>query len=234
MGLTIHYELRLPRSTTEADVDTILATLRAYARTLPFEHVSPVASVSDPSLDDRKNRWSTCLEFWAMLIAEPFDEDETPFTGDVATARGFLVNPGEGCEPAGFGFLRRSDRIGVPLEWYWQCSCKTHYASNVSGAHFVACHSSLVKVLDRALKLGVDVTVQDETDYWETRDKTRLLGHVCSADGRVGGIPRPIINVVGLEHCAEAPIVGQPPFTRLETSDWQDEEHWDDQLGDPF
>jgi hypothetical protein len=37
MGHTIFYELGLPLSTTEADVDTVLAALRAYAQTLPFD-----------------------------------------------------------------------------------------------------------------------------------------------------------------------------------------------------
>jgi hypothetical protein len=102
--------------------------------------------------------------------------DEKPFTGDVATARGFLVNRGQQCETAGV----------------------------------------------------------DETNYWETRDKARLLGQVSSRDGRVGGIPRAIVKVVGLGHCTEAPSAGQPPFSRLETNAWEDEQDWDDLLGDPL
>jgi len=240
MGLTIHYELRLPTSMAEDDVDDIVAALQAYARTLPFEHVSPVTSVSDQPLwdlppSDRPlsdlpldtsgaDVWSSCLEGWAMLIAEPFDEDERGFTGDVTTARGFLVNPGEWCETATVGFLRCANTIGVPLGWYWQCSCKTQYASNISGAFFVACHTAVVALLDRAVRLGVDVTVEDETDYWEIRDEARLIRQVGSGNRLVERIAGPFVKVIGLEACDEAPIAGQRPFTRLETGEWEDED----------
>src|SRR5204862_2620576 len=82
------------------------------------------------------------------------------------------------CETAVFAFLKRADEPRTHEEWYWHCSCKTQYASVVSDAHLIACHTSLVRVLDRAIELGVDVVVRDETHYWETRDDRRLLDEV--------------------------------------------------------
>src|ERR1043166_6117068 len=113
-----------------------------------------------------------------MIIAEPYDEDAPALVGDVGTAKGFFVDPGDGCETATFGFLRRADEQGEHREWFWYCFCKTQYASVVSEDHFVKCHTGLVAILDVAARLGIDIVVRDETHYWETRDRSRLIKEV--------------------------------------------------------
>lgn len=220
MGLTLHYDLRLPASTPNEEVDRILAALRERAHELRFEFVSPVATVQprpQPSdADDRPGGW---LGFFASLIAEPYGEDRPALAGDVATARGFLVNPGEGCESATFGFLLRADATGSAREWFWQCSCKTQYASVVSDAHFVSCHTSLVSLLDHAVVLGVDVTVYDETGYWETRDERQLTDEVHRMNRLVAALAGRLADAIGPEHAIRAPIFEHRRFERLEMAE---------------
>ena len=135
--------------------------------------------------------------------------------GEPSTAQGFAVQPGEGCETAFFGLLKRSDDAGTRHEWFWHCSCKTQYASLVSDQHLVKCHSSLVSVLDSAIGLGIDVVVRDETSFWETRDETRLLSEVHKMNRLVArlagalGVKLPSGDV-------QAPIFQHRRFERLE------------------
>lgn len=216
MGLHLNYEMRLPGTASVGDVDRLLATLNAFARGLGFAEVSPVLALrpAQPGLraDDTSQNW---LSFWAPLIAEPYEQDLPFLTGDPSTARGFLVNPGDKCESATFGFLLRAGDTGGHLEWFWRCSCKTQYAAVVSNAHLVACHTSLVALLDRACSLGVDVTVRDETHYWETRDEARLIAEVAAMNRVVAAIAGRLMDAAGTVR-VEAPIFEHRRFERLE------------------
>jgi hypothetical protein len=97
---------------------------------------------------------------------------------DECSAIGFVVAPGQRCEPAPIGFLKRRDPEADREEWFWYTSCKTQYASVVSEKHLITCHSALVSVLDRAIEIGVDVVVRDETGYWESRETSVLVESV--------------------------------------------------------
>src|SRR5258707_1309667 len=123
MGLTLHYQLRLPASLSSESVDDVLRELRDAAVARGFGEVSWVQSMRSES--DRGGKWGQLLEFWAEVIAEPFEEEVSPVRGDQATASAFFVNPGRECETAAFGFLRRIDDEGVHGEWYWDYHCKT-------------------------------------------------------------------------------------------------------------
>jgi hypothetical protein len=206
MGLHLNYELRLLGSASIEHVDRVLGALHAFASTLPFAEVTPVANAD-------REAW---LEFWASLIAEPHDEEGPRLIGDTDTARGFLVNAGRGCETATFGFLFRADSAAAHGEWFWYCSCKTQYAAVVNDDHLVICHTSLVAVLDHAITLGVDVTVRDETHYWETRDSGRLVDEVRAMNGIIAAIAGKLSDAMGPEHTLQAPIFDHPNFERLE------------------
>jgi hypothetical protein len=207
MGLHLNYELRLPERTSAEDVDRVLGALHAFASTLPFAEVTFVAK------PEQEDDW---LSFWASLIADPYAEDGARLIGDADTARGFLVNAGRGCETATFGFLFRADSEAAHGEWFWYCFCKTQYAAVVSDDHLVTCHTSLVAVLDHAITLGVDVTVRDETHYWETRDSGRLIDEVRAMNGIIAAIAGKLSDAMGPEHTLQAPIFDHPNFERLE------------------
>ena len=139
-----------------------------------------------------------------------------PLLGDKASAQGFNIHPGEGCESAFVGLLRRSDASGEHAEWYWQCSCKTQYASVVSDAHLIACHTSLVRLLDFAVQCGVDVVVYDETHYWETRDESRLLSEVHAMNRIVANFAGRLSDAMGDRDDIQAAIFSHPRFEHLE------------------
>ncbi|MEO7455241.1 MAG: hypothetical protein ABIY52_03210 [Gemmatimonadaceae bacterium] len=210
MGLTIHFELRLPGSTPESEVDLRLGRLREQAEKMPFEFVAPLA-FGQATIND-----SDFLEIITSLIAEPMEGDIPPMSGDPSTTRAMLLSPGDGCEPAHFGFLRRSDESGAESEWYWRCHCKTQYASNVSDEHFVSCHTMLVELLDYAITLGIQVTVHDETDYWEHRDQVKLLESLSAMNHLMAAFAGRLADLMGPERSLEASIFEHPRFEHLE------------------
>jgi hypothetical protein len=206
MGLHLNYEFRLPATTAEHAVDAILAELRACAFERCAMGTSEMLDASVPGP----------IRFFASLIARPCEDEMPAMYGDVRTARGFYINPGEGCETATFGFLRRADEGATSSEWYWHCSCKTQYASVVSDEHLVVCHTLLVGVLDRAVALAVAVDVRDETQYWETRDESRLIAEVHAMNRLVARFAGAVSDALGESHRAEAPIFSHRHFERLE------------------
>ena len=162
MGL-IFYRLRLAGDTPPSRVDEILAELYAAARELPVIR-SPKVQVGDP-------RWHTLFD---LMLHDPYVDGTALRQSDLSTARGFAVMPGEGTEYALIGFVHRHGR-GEEHEWFWDGFCRTQFASRVSEEHFVACHEAFVALLERAEDAGIQVTVNDDSGYWLTRDRDRLL-----------------------------------------------------------
>ena len=219
MGMHLNYELRLPAQTTPDVVTDVLRELQRFARTQPFAQVSPLVAATD--LDEASASWRETLQLFARGIATPYDEDVPPLTGDPDSATGFLVNAGRGCETAAFGLLRRRDPSGAAAEWFWHCCCKTQYASVVSDAHFIMCHTSLTAVLDHAIHQGLDVVVRDEGHYWETRDTARLLSEVAYMNRLVARFAGAFSDAISQHPIANevivhAPILDHPRFEHLE------------------
>jgi hypothetical protein len=225
VGLTIHYELRLPEEASRADVRRVLSSLREFALTLPFEFVSAVHSMpaAKPGRRPPGNRRKAWLATWASIIAQPWDEDIPSLAGDVSTAQGFLVNAGRGCESAIVGFLRRGDESGSVREWFWQCSCKTQYASIVSDEHFVRCHTSIVSLLDCAIRSGIEVIVHDETEFWERRDERQLIEEVHRMNQIVASLAGRLADTIGSGHSVQAAIFEHPRFEHLEMGESHEE-----------
>lgn len=215
MGMHLNYELRLPGHSTVEVAREALRALHQFAQSIPFANVSPL--ITPDSIESSHRQ---ALLFFAELNAETLADEVPALTGDPNCAMGFLVNPGEGCEPATFGLLKRQDSSGAPVEWYWQCSCKTQYATVVSDAHFLACHTGLTAVLDHAIKLGFAVEVHDEGHYWDTREVSRLLTEVNFMNRLVAGFAGAFSDAVSRHTTTlgnvEAPIFEHPRFERLE------------------
>lgn len=214
IGLHLNFALRLPASTTPEAVSTSLAALHTFAQTLPFAALSPLLTDHDSTSPHHERL--AALRHWAAIIAIPDDTDQAPLTAHADSALGFLVQPGQGCETATFGLMRRSTATGEPADWYWHCSCKTQYASTVSEAHLIACHTSLVRLLDHAIRIGVEVVVHDETHYWDTRDVATLVRAVLGMNQLVARIAGRLNDAIGETGTLQAPIFAHPRFERLE------------------
>lgn len=210
MGLTFGYELRLPASHSDEDVNVVLQKLKSRAERLRFERVSPhYEGVVDFLPDD----WREVFNVFVDVNARPVSKRERRYLGDVNSARGFLAMPGKGSEAASFGFMRRTFKDDGSREWFWQGWCKTQYASVYGEQHFLDCHLRMVDMLDFAVQSGVDVTVWDEGRYWETRDRVVLLAELANMN-------RLMARLAGRFHdsalAVEAPIFEHPEFERLE------------------
>src|SRR5688500_6101599 len=115
MGLTVHYELRLPTNTTRQRVTELLSALRAFALQLPVATVSQLYDGADAPKDWResKNECEGAFRFSAEINADRYDD---PMVGDLKSSVGFTIMLGEGSEPATFGFIRRADEPGESPE----------------------------------------------------------------------------------------------------------------------
>ena len=229
MGLTIHHELRLPRDTPPETVEHLVTQLQAAATRLPFEQVSPVVrTFANGSTEvDRSQPLGLFFMFLASMLLDATD----PITGDwdrdaLPDGYGFGVMPGEGSEAATFGvaWLQGRDNEfrlipNEPPTWLWLSHCKTQYASNLSVDHFVRCHTSIVALLDEAVRLGFDVRVFDEGEYWETRDVAALAGKVDEMNHLIAGLAGALHDKLGDDVGLEAPIFHHPDFERLEMNE---------------
>ena len=235
MGLHICYELRLPGNTTPAQAAKLLRQLRKHGRTLGAENVSRILwlNASDVAADIESLRpWS--FERFAYVSARSLWErrggtDAGLEECDGWVAAAFILNPGKDCDSAFFGLVRpiRGERAADAEDaadaahWVWHSCCKTQYASQVSDEHLVHCHLMVVHMLEAAQALGFDVTVHDETRYWETRSTEVLIEQVHRMNqlvARVAGAFHDAAPGVALE----SPIFEHPDFERLESEPTKD------------
>jgi hypothetical protein len=228
MGLTIHHELRLPRDTPAERVAELVTQLQAAATRLPFDQVSPVVhTCADGStVIDKSHPLGLFFMFCASMLL-----DAKQWTGDFSRAvlpegYGFGVIPGDGSETAAFGVAwlpARDDEFRLipnePPTWLWLSHCKTQYASNVSVEHFVRCHTSIVALLDEAVRLGFDVRVFDEGEYWDTRDVATLVGKVDDMNHLIAGLAGALYDKLHPDVGLEAPIFDHPNFEHLEMNE---------------
>jgi hypothetical protein len=242
VGLSIHWSLSLPASTPEGDVQAVLAALRNEALALPVAKVSRLVRFTEedfvrprpnegfvlPRLEDAVD---VCGRFvrdhlYRESIGLSLEETGTDeyFTVNAPNALpivaiGFAIIPGEGSEPAAFG-LARLRRTHRSARWSWRAFCKTQYASAASDEHFLKCHKSVVAMLDSAARLGFEIDVEDEGDYYTSRDETRLLESVGSMNHLIAGIAGRVsdayIEAGGDSQSVQAEIFRHPDFERLE------------------
>ncbi|MEO5816315.1 MAG: hypothetical protein ABIT20_13650 [Gemmatimonadaceae bacterium] len=144
----------------------------------------------------------------------------------LATAA-FIVYPGEGSESLTLGLL--SPLLTEPPEkrdyvrdtdiwrhWYWQGFCKTQYASTISEEHFLFCHRMAIDLLDEAKRIGFEVTVHDEGQYWETRDADLLLAEVRRSNVMIAHLAGALHDAIAPEHSVQAEIFAHPELEHLE------------------
>ncbi len=225
MGLTIYYHLSTSLS-DPAGVMKLVEALRSFALDLPLEWVGEVQELRGEEADEAiepDRRWMkiVCSDFIAGQRIRP------------AHAIAFSTLPGQGCESAHFGFSSypafvdpgpgsgRKQKIATRLEgWRWSSFCKTQYASDPRYGgieNFLRCHLCVVRLLDFARKTGlVTVEARDDGEYWESRDRGRLIQKAAEWNETVAalvGVLRPHLEEHGE---VEAPITHFPSFEHLE------------------
>jgi len=222
MGLSLHYRITLPGHTVIDEVRAKIAALKTFATTLGFEAVfGPVDYSVDQLVDEPDHRDIVALVVSMMAGEIP---DFYGFDASDPCVPTFAIAPGKECEPAVFGFIPPGSRARYPDSdddlcpdrWFWSGSCKTQYASIVSNEHFVKCHVGLVRVLDHAASLGIDVSVEDETGYWDHRSTERLIHAVDEMNRLLARFAGAMRDQLGDEHSVEAPIFGHADFEHLE------------------
>jgi hypothetical protein len=205
MGLHLNYELCLPGSASAAQAAAALARLRAAALGMRLGTVSGM-------YDAR----AAGLRRLATVIATALRDERPDLLPDAGSALGFSLLPGDGCETALLALMRRTDERGRCQDWYWHWSCKTQYASVFGDRHLVACHTRLVRLLDHAIEIGVNVVVRDEAHYWETRDEARLIAEVRAMNRVVARLAGRLGDLSVAGGRVDAPIFRHPRFERLE------------------
>ena len=239
MGLTIHYELRAPAGETEFIARERLAALRARALELPFRGVSelvqysetdltgpwPMKGLAFPRLEDvvyaaARSERADIYRQGSAIAEDDCTRLDVPLAFPIY-AVGFAVAPGPGSEPAAFGLatLRPPGTLG----WSWHSFCKTQYASVHGDENLLRCHQSLIALLDSARMLGVEVSVHDETGYWDSRDSDQLLERVADMNrivARFGGAFVDHVRDAGVDsRQVEGAIFEHPDFERLESEE---------------
>ena len=140
--------------------------------------------------------------------------------------------------PAGDGAWRRERAVRVRTQagaaaaevaaagrgrrFAWHTGCKTQYAGlpRHGGAdHFVAAHTRLIRLLDRARAMGAAVEVRDDSGFWEHRDEGRLREELVRFDELVAGVVGPLGDALGAQMprgSVRAPIRERADFEWLE------------------
>ncbi len=251
VGLHICYELRLAATIPEAEAASRVRQLHDASLDLPFARVSDVVRLTHDTLGElpklrglafqrledvahlaaffaREELYSRATEIPESGVS-PNDENGLCYHSiqvppDVETvAYGFGIAVGSGSEPAALGVVRICLPGRAISHWSWHCCCKTQYASVHGNDNLVRCHHSIVAALEAAQSLGFEVTVRDETGYWESRDAGQLIHAVTEMNKLVATLAGRFTDAArdaGVESRAiESEIFKHPDFERLEGGD---------------
>jgi hypothetical protein len=209
----IHYTLTTPLNKRQ-DVRHLVETIRQFALDLPFKEVGEIKEFMGKNTDwqkkDDPDRW---LKIQSVgHITEGRDRYMVKPNHIIA----FATLPGDGCEPANFGFCQYPT---PKLQgWRWHSFCKTQYASDprCGGVeNFVRCHLCVIQLLDFIKQTGLTtIKVVDESDYWDHRDVKKLAQTVGEWNELVAGFVSEQRNAEG--KIVHAPITGFPHFEHLE------------------
>lgn len=220
MGLTIHYTItpRGPLDATEAR-RLVFAAHDATARLVRTRSLARLSAVQAANPD---NLW---------LKGSFFRKEDAYTTRSyrVPPKRGhyFELTLAEACETARFGLCEYPATLRLPDGrrlrtgsggWRFHAFCKTQYASLHGWEPFFASHQL---VIDAALvwgKLGCDVALMDEGDYWPRGNPDVLRTNLDEMNGLVaalGGALKDAGDEAG-GPTVESPIFEHPRFEQIE------------------
>jgi len=102
----------------------------------------------------------------------------------------------------------------------WSSFCKTQYANDpeLGGtANFIKGHLSVLAILEHLQKLGFDVKVRDESDFWKNRNVEALAKTVGEWDTGLAAMFGAIKDAAGGQGMTvESPMSGRSDFEQLE------------------
>ena len=219
MGLSIHYSLKSNAANPER-ARQLVEQLRQAALDLAMLEVGEVVEFTGAACDfqnstDESHRWLLIQARRIVSIDEAYQ-----FVVPIHVCA-FSTWPGEGCEEANFGLaLYRSENGALATSlsgWSWQSFCKTQYASNPDDGgigNFVRCHTTVIRLLDRAKTMGIVESVKDESHFWENRDLKAPVETVGQWNRHIAGIVGQYKDQIG--GTLVAPITEFPNFEHLE------------------
>lgn len=233
MGLTIHYKLRL--ATDAKGARQRVQALYERAAQLPFdqvhptiEHGSPDATPDEP-LEPEFLEW---MQLWGthyLELPDRSEDDSLLMVPPLHILRFSCLT--SGAETAGFGLAShpatiRDNKTGRTIStgleglYTWHGFCKTQYASapQLGGIdNFLRAHVTIVEVLDAAAELGFEVSVTDEGNYWQTRDRNVLTKELQRMNGLVAAFTGKLKDALGNEPGrVQASITEYSNFEHLE------------------
>ncbi len=243
MGLTIHYELRVAGSAERAR--ELVHALHERARALPFDQVQSIIERASPDRTDEPDVDAELLHWLRLWGTHYLSRPGQPPTGDVVEvhvddSRLIEVPPlhllrfaatTEGAETAGFGLASRPASIhdthtggeidtGLAGLYTWQGFCKTQYAALPQHGgidNSLRAHLSIVELLDAAAELGLDVKVNDESQYWDKRDRDALARELHRWSTLMAAFTGQLKDALGGEHGrVQAAMTDFPDFEHLE------------------
>jgi hypothetical protein len=171
MGLTISYHFTYSTQTTES-VEKTLSALQKIAQELDFMEIGKLVVLEgkdcevDMSTHDDPH---IALKIHAakLLTIDAKGNFSYKYPRHLL---GFDALPGQGCALTDFGLALHDE------EWSWFSYCKTQYASNPEYGgleNFITCHLKIIHLLDAAKSLGIECQVEDNGQYWQTRNLKR-------------------------------------------------------------
>ena len=217
MGLTIHYNLRLRRSVSSARAAALVrAAHRQATRLVKRRRLRGVTAIVPAAESSWAVHFKRVGPKWQDQWAEL-----APLAGWV-----FTVHVGRDCEPAMFGLCRYpatartrycTARTGCGSGWGLWSFSKTQYASLHGWEHFLKCHRAVIDLALLWQKLGVEVNITDEGDYWPGCSERTLRKNLVEMNGIVaalGGALKDAADDGGPP--VESPIFAHPQFERIE------------------
>jgi hypothetical protein len=183
MGLTIHYDLGCPGRLSFREAVVKVEALHAIAAALGFSELSKVCTLREQ--DCLPERYRVGEGDWAYIASQSYvllDDNDTYSVVRPLRAVGFIAVPGEDCEAMLIGLARYPRFVDVNgiqrdtqrVGWSWTRYCKTQYASRHGIEHFLRCHLKVIALLDAAQEAGFRVSVDDDSNFWQTRDIAAL------------------------------------------------------------
>lgn len=221
MGLTIHYQLSLPRN-VRASIPRLVSRLHAKVEKshLPRDGVRAYPPTTDAVELDR---WACAF----LTLPDPQDPRSAsgvavpPLEGCI-----FPVSIGKDCEFLWLGLCRypatvqHGDRVipsGQSAGWRFAGACKTQYASLHGWEHFRRCHTSVMGLLRLAVDLGIRVRITDEGGWWPHRSDPSLRRSIDQCNRLVAALGGALKDQSpDDEPRVASPIFAHPDFEQLE------------------
>lgn len=220
MGLTIHYHLNAPPGTDAAQALEFVQAMRRRAQ--GFAQRGRVGRVLPIRTDEQLLRWA---RQWRS-VPHPHRRDlksEVEITPEAGWL--FETDVGEDCEPLRLGLCRyprtvalagRRHRTHLP-GWRYAGFAKTQYASLHGWAHFRRCHTAVAELVAGLRRLGLDVSISDEGDYWPGRRLDLLRQNLDEMNGAVAAAAGALRDM-DPDGAVESPIFRHPHFERVEAA----------------